>query len=206
MHRRTRAKDDPELAWGLLEWGQALAKQEKYADAEKQFKEALTIFRKHNPNDLHKGPQFVLFELLWVLRAQNKQSEADDLQRQSVQRLLGQQKRLPDDPDTRQQVGHFLWELAAAEARRGRPQEAEQAYRDALTVYEKLVADFPDVADHRWHLAGGWEALAGVLKQRGHVDEAEKAFRTAVAIWDKLVTDFPRVGDYRWHLAVSWEL
>jgi tetratricopeptide (TPR) repeat protein len=139
MHRRTRAKDHPELAWGLLELGRTLARQRKYADAEKQFKEALAVFRKHYPNNLHKGPQMVKDELVGVLRAQNKQSEADILQRESAQlqrewaqRLLAQEERLPDDPDTLQELGGLLKEL-------GRLDEAEKAWEKAAACYSKAI-------------------------------------------------------------------
>jgi serine/threonine protein kinase/Flp pilus assembly protein TadD len=187
MHRRTQAKDHPELAWGLLELGRALAKQEKYADAEKQFKEALSIFRKHYPNDLHYGPQMVRGELVGVLRAQNKQSEADDLQRESAQRLrdsaqriLAQQEHLPDDYDALVQVLKSAHQVG----------DAEEVLRRAMKFYEKLAAAHPNEQGPREGLARSQYNLAGLLQEIGEKKEAEEVYRKAIAVHEKLVVEF----------------
>src|SRR5262245_26780695 len=73
-----------------------------------------------------------------------------------------------------------------------------------MAIWEKLVAEFPEVADYRWHLAGVWEALGNLLKELRRFDAAEKAYRTAVGIREKLVTKFP-TADNRRHAWWAWE-
>jgi serine/threonine protein kinase/TPR repeat protein len=182
MHRRTRAKDHPELAWGLFELGRALAKQEKYADAEKQFKEALVVFRKHYPNDRHYGPQLVIGELAGVLRAQNKQNEADALQREPARRLLEQLDNHPRDINSWVTIGETLqsvkiWDMALL------------AYQEAAKLAEN--ADGPS----RLRLAHGFRYVGRGLQAERRYAECELPYREASRWFEHILAESSDAND-----------
>lgn len=78
----------------------------------------------------------------------------------------------------------------------GRSDQAESAFRAALAIQDKLVADFPTVPDFRADLAISYGNLGSLLHGLGHNDQAVSACRTAMIIWEKLVAEFPGVLDY----------
>lgn len=57
---------------------------------------------------------------------------------------------MPKNGTNRQSRGRNLGQLLSY---LGKHDEAEAAYRDALTIYEKLAADFPTVPKYREELA-----------------------------------------------------
>lgn len=60
--------------------------------------------------------------------------------------------------------------------------------REAVGVFEKLVADFPEVQEYREKLANAYFDLGNVLKDTGRLDGAEEAYRSAEAIRPEVVT------------------
>jgi tetratricopeptide (TPR) repeat protein len=85
--------------------------------------------------------------------------------------------------------------------------KAERAYRNALALYEPLVAEFPRVSEYRQKRARCRCALGEFLgfdsKRTG---EAEDLFRQAVTDQQRLAADFPQVPVYRAELADSYVL
>ena len=85
-----------------------------------------------------------------------------------------------------------------------RRQEAEAAYRQALDIQNKLVADFPHYARNT---ATNWRLnqinLGVLLVGQGKSPEAEAVYRQALAIIEKVVADFPNGPEYRRVLARS---
>src|SRR5205823_1091945 len=84
---------------------------------------------------------------------------------------------------------------------RGQHQEAEAAYRQAITISRKLAADFPSVAAYRNWLAGSSNGLSLLLQDRGRYEEAEAVHRQALVVCEKLVADFPADPWHRQTLA-----
>jgi eukaryotic-like serine/threonine-protein kinase len=85
----------------------------------------------------------------------------------------------------------------------GRQEEAASAFRRALDLQEKLVADFPGVPAYRRDLANSHNNLGALWADEGHPLKAEAAFRRALDLQEKLVADFPAVPEYRQALAMS---
>ncbi|MHC4097545.1 MAG: protein kinase domain-containing protein [Planctomycetota bacterium] len=83
------------------------------------------------------------------------------------------------------------------------PQQAEQAYRQALELQRKLASDFPNVPGYKHQLARIHLSLGNLLMQTVRYQEPEEFFRQALAIEEKLVVDFPNVPGYRLILAES---
>jgi tetratricopeptide (TPR) repeat protein len=96
---------------------------------------------------------------------------------------------------------HNLGSLLA-EFRKG--PEAEQQYRKALAMEEKLVAQFPAVPQYRVDLAGSHNRLGMLLTGLGKRPEAEQECRKALAIRERLVAEFPTVPQYRVDLGGSY--
>ena len=90
-------------------------------------------------------------------------------------------------------LGHVLQEL-------NQTHEAEEAYRGALSVWDKRVANFHG-EDDRWHLAVSGECLGNLLRAAGQLEKAAEAYRGALTVWESLVAEFNR-ADQRNHL--SW--
>ena len=86
---------------------------------------------------------------------------------------------------------------------RARRPEAEQHYRQAVAIREKLAADFPAVPKYRQELASSHNNLGHLLAGLGKGPEAEQSHRQAVAIGESLAADFPAVPQYRQELAKS---
>ena len=101
------------------------------------------------------------------------------------------------------------WHLAGAREnfgillqRTGQLPEAEKSYREAVSVWEKLVADCPTVADYRGH--SGWSGLrlANLLETAGQRIEAEEVCRQVLLQWDKMVELAPDLIGF--HAIAAW--
>jgi tetratricopeptide (TPR) repeat protein/serine/threonine protein kinase len=88
-----------------------------------------------------------------------------------------------------------LWGLTHQYANRGEP--AQEAFRKALALYEKLAAKFAAVPEYRRETADTYFELGHLLlRQNKHV-EAEMAYRPALALYEKLAAEFPKERGYR---------
>ena len=72
--------------------------------------------------------------------------------------------------------------------------EAQEQYRKALAIQERLVADFPAVPEYRQSLARSHHNLGVLLKEMGKRPEAEERYRKVLAVREELVVDFPKIG------------
>jgi tetratricopeptide (TPR) repeat protein len=85
----------------------------------------------------------------------------------------------------------------------GKGPEAEQQFRQALVLQERLAVEFPAVPEYRLDLALSHLNLGTLLRDQGKGPEAEEHFRQALALQEKLATDFPAVPEYSQELATS---
>ena len=132
MHRRLHSADHPETAWALLSLGVALRRQEKLNASEAATREALRIFRKYYPSG-HKSVVAAMNELRLAQESKGDYAtaEAPELE------MLGARRATLGNDSTA--VGETLSRLAEL-LRFQSNIVAEQAYRDALTIYTKLGA------------------------------------------------------------------
>jgi tetratricopeptide (TPR) repeat protein len=105
-------------------------------------------------------------------------------------------------PDYRRQLAWCVTDLGARLHRTGHLPEAEKFYAKALSVWEKMVADFPTVADYRGHYGWCWHRLANLLETTGRHNEAEQACRQVLVQWDKMVELAPNLIGF--HVVVAW--
>ena len=96
----------------------------------------------------------------------------------------------------------------------GRPADAEQEYRQALALEEKLVADEPANPDCRRDLAYSDFGFADFLRYNKRTSEVEDFDRRALGLFEKLGDEFPardndrlEVGHALWRLGeTNWNL
>ena len=108
--------------------------------------------------------------------------------------------QFPNAEDGRIALGELLWRLGTASEQAGQIAETVQLRRRAITVFEKLVADFPAISHYRWQLGNCRDGLAALLAANHREAEAETQYREALALWEKLVVESPRNQDDRYHL------
>jgi tetratricopeptide (TPR) repeat protein len=82
----------------------------------------------------------------------------------------------------------------------GRPEEVEQAYRDALTLFRRLAGEFPTVAKFRLDLAICLTNLA-ILIDSKRPGEAELLYQEALGLTKRLTEDYPTMVQYQVQLA-----
>lgn len=95
------------------------------------------------------------------------------------------------DPAVRQKMALVAQQLADCYRLLGKHQQAEEAYRQAMDLQEKLVAEFPDKATYRQELARSHAHHGLLLRTTGRRAEAERAFRQALALLEKLAAAAP---------------
>jgi tetratricopeptide (TPR) repeat protein len=83
----------------------------------------------------------------------------------------------------------------------GKTEESVAAFRQAIALWMKLVAEFPAIPEYQRGLADAQKSLRRQLRKLGKDSEAEAAYREAIAVQEKLTVSFPTVQKYRQDLA-----
>jgi tetratricopeptide (TPR) repeat protein len=174
-------------------------------EGEDEFRQGLQSYEKLMADfpglaDYASGSAATLNDLALALQTEERLPEA----RQMVQKAITLQRKAlevePSNPQYRQFLGNhysLLSEIALAQDNAGSvAKEAEDACRQALQVYKKLVADFPAVRDYRKSLGAGHNRLGILLHETGRPKEAEDACRQALQVYEKLAADFPALPEY----------
>jgi tetratricopeptide (TPR) repeat protein len=108
-----------------------------------------------------------------------KEADRDAVRRRLLQEALAlfqkQLKEKGDDPPLRQKAGRAHHRLAALSAKYGQMAEAEQAYRQAQQLHEKLVAEFPEDRAYRQDLATTLNSLGQLYQHLGRLAEAVRS-------------------------------
>jgi tetratricopeptide (TPR) repeat protein len=168
IHRRVHGDKHPETGWGLLVLGHYHRYRHEFADAERAYREALTILRRaygSNPN-LHAT--FALRLLVFVLDAQYKDEETEAILRECESAWQKPDLTFP----TADQV---LSMRAVACLHRGDYADAERHYRRALEVGGKTPGIFFDVM-----VSTSQFGLGVTLFLQGKQKEARAALRRLV--------------------------
>jgi eukaryotic-like serine/threonine-protein kinase len=138
-----------------------------------------------------------------------KQVKLTEKQREFLRKVLAYHAEFAaakaDDPEGLLSKGEGHLHVARIYHVLGQLKEAEASYRDALDIFKKLSADFPDEPLYRNGLAFGLNNVGMLLRETGRTKEAEEAFDETVKFSKELVTAFPGRQDFRYALAVSSE-
>jgi tetratricopeptide (TPR) repeat protein len=106
-------------------------------------------------------------------------------------------------PKYRQNLAKSHHNLGLVLSGLGNQPEAEEHYRKALAIQEKLLSEFPAIPEYRQDLARSHHSLGILLRGLGKRPEAEEHSRKALAIRQKLTSEFSAVPEYRHELALS---
>jgi serine/threonine protein kinase/tetratricopeptide (TPR) repeat protein len=96
-----------------------------------------------------------------------------------------------DDPEVLQETGRAQLRVGEIKALLNEHEEAEEAYREAISIFEKLSTNDPKDGDSRHGLAEAHLGLGDVLGTIGQREERERAYRETLTIAESLVEDYP---------------
>jgi tetratricopeptide (TPR) repeat protein/serine/threonine protein kinase len=212
--------DDPEdrvsQAAGYYRVGRIRFKLGELKEAEAAFRDALAIqnqLANEFPDrpDIRHDLALTYHYLGMTLRTTGRLMEAADAWREAV--TLGKQLVVES---TR---GDFAHDLAASEFSLGNelfslyspqlfrvdsPQEAEELFRDALALNQKLADANPDEAKYPFGAVMSQRALARLLNQTNRPEEAETVGRGALKRCQELVVKFGNKPEFRKEVAYSY--
>jgi tetratricopeptide (TPR) repeat protein/tRNA A-37 threonylcarbamoyl transferase component Bud32 len=140
-----------------------------------------------------------LLELGHRSRERGRHEEAE----KKFRRLLDLQKQIVgEDPSPRNRHDHSKgWQglgIVLRETRR--PDEAERSYKEAISILNALVRDFPFTHSYRFQLGDAYTNLVPVYTDMGKLEEARQAAGQAIEIFRKLVDDHPEIPKYGFRL------
>jgi tetratricopeptide (TPR) repeat protein/tRNA A-37 threonylcarbamoyl transferase component Bud32 len=121
------------------------------------------------------------------------------------------QKLLADrdnpDRDVRRQIGRAFHGLGLSHAVLGEDEAAEEAFRRASVLQEKLVAEFPAEPAYRVDLAVCYQSLGAAYEARGAMDQAAEAYASIVPLFESLPPGNDRVTRFAHTLSQKlWQL
>jgi tetratricopeptide (TPR) repeat protein len=214
----TLAKETPTIHFyrhrlGLTYWQFAnfLSRTGKLPEAEKRYRQCITVYEKL----AHDFPQISVAGSLddaysrfgVFLRSRGRHEEALKMYQVRINDLSKAiERNAPTEPRHREQLADTYRSLGVMLQGGGKPVEAEKAYRQGVTIREKLTLEFPQEKDRRVVLGHSLWQLAGLMRTVGQSDEAEKLYRRALVVFEKLAEDFPSIGFYRQEVGFSWWL
>jgi serine/threonine protein kinase len=108
-----------------------------------------------------------------------------------------------DDADSRAVRAEGRLRVGNMRSTLGEPQEAEQDYDQALSIYKQLTAEFPSRPGFRHDLAASHLSRGALLYNTGRLQETEKDYNQALSIFQQLAADFPTRPGFRQELAQS---
>lgn len=176
---------------GVILWSNA--RQREAARASARFRIAHTV------NDM-----YTQVAEKWLAN----EPEMDPVQREFLEKALALYQELvreePTNPALRREHGLAYFRVGQIYRVLGKPDQAEQAYRQALSLQGRLHAESPGQAEYRQDLANTHNWLGELLRAGGRrLQEAEQAYRAALRLQQRLVEDFPGQPAYQRDLARS---
>jgi serine/threonine protein kinase/tetratricopeptide (TPR) repeat protein len=198
------------LAWATESLAGSLADPADREEAERIHREVIEKYEKlvadfPKASNYRPGLARSYRALAALLDATSRPEAADNARRQALAHFL---KVTEDDPDNIDSRISSAWLCNQLAKRAQRPEEAEQQYRQTLTLFQSLADDYPTVPKYRSNLGDTYGRLATLFWDAGKLQESETAARQSLAVFDKLVTDFPAQAAYRQALAntYQWQL
>jgi tetratricopeptide (TPR) repeat protein len=188
-------------AYGKMEEGRALAKQNKLAEALKATMEGQRLFQTLvdlDPTQVEWQKRLGASDqkIGDVLSAQNNLTEAlgayrDDV---AIRKMLSAAD--PDDVDRRIDLTAAQLKVGDVLAAKGRLEDALSIFRDAMSIRKTLAQSYSNNADRQRDLVEVDNKIADVLAAQGHLDEALSSYRDALTIMTKMSVMNP--ADPKW--------
>jgi serine/threonine protein kinase len=109
-------------------------------------------------------------------------------------------KQDSSDPAVQQETARAYQRIARIDRMLGKTDQAEQAYRRALTIQDQLAERFPVRAAYRYDQALSYQELGDLFCTTQPTD-AETAYQTSLGLLAELIESAPNEPDYRRALA-----
>jgi serine/threonine protein kinase len=137
-----------------------------------------------------------------------RQSELGETEKAFLRKVLASYEavtqELGETAETRWLRARGFFKVARLHAMLGDHAQAEAGFRQAVSLMEPLVADFPGVAQYRLALASSHDNLGIASARLEKGVEAETAFGRAIALLRRLADDFPDAPSHRLQLAGTY--
>jgi tetratricopeptide (TPR) repeat protein len=183
---RRRAEENEQLA------------KEKQAEAERERRRAAANFR-----DRLAAVQQMLTRVGQERLA--NEPRMDVVRRDLLEKALAFHQRAlhaqTEDPELRWEAGQAYIHVADIQEQLGRPERAEEAYKQAVALLSKLAQDFSDRPEFRRDLAAAHANRGLALQAVGRNSDAEQAYKAGETILERLGAQYPKDPQYRWDLA-----
>jgi tetratricopeptide (TPR) repeat protein len=174
-----------DIAHSEFDLGEVLQNLGDRDTADQAFQKSQVLLPDLRPNGFQKVDwanlqAAVLVHRGQILKSIGRYTDGERMLRDSLasfDKLTAESKLLPDSQEelarAQQELGEILvWSR--------RPLEAEEAYRKALSTYEKLVQLYPHVARYQGSLGGVQKVIVELLHERGDLVGARSLAETAI--------------------------
>jgi non-specific serine/threonine protein kinase/serine/threonine-protein kinase len=129
-----------------------------------------------------------------------KQVQAELLQQAQIF-YAGFLEENSDDPAVREEIGQAYLRLGGIHRTLGQHTEAEDAFENAIDIFEEMAIEYPEVFSYREDLADGYGRLAGVLQTTGRLEDSEEPKREEEQLRAELLAEFPSSVEHELNLA-----
>jgi serine/threonine protein kinase/Flp pilus assembly protein TadD len=198
-----RSLDKMYLAWAEKSLPQV---KELTADDRQFLEDALAFYvefadqNSSEPKGRHKAAEAYL-RVAAIQSQLGQDAEAKGIYRQALEALRRLAAEFPNDPDYRCSLGRCLTDMADMTFHPlyfDTTEENEEAFRNAIQLQERLVAEHPTRTDYQRDLAESYSRVGMHLHRFYKRDgEAEKLCRSARTIFARVVEEHPTVVTYR---------
>jgi tetratricopeptide (TPR) repeat protein len=145
-------------------------------------------------------------EALAQLNATLAEVDSDTGQFDTIELLLSEAQRLADVPSRQSAVNSAFSVLGEKLQGRGHLERAENVFRRALAIAEKLTADSPANTYFSMQHFDSCLRLGRLLSTTGRAQQARELYRQAVAVAERFMADHPNDGSFRGRAAEAYEL
>ena len=197
------------LAGHHLDLGVVLWRTGKSSEAESEYRDALTHFRKladEQPAVTKVRSELARthFYLASLLASMTRTVEAKDEVPQRRRDSAEAGRRPPHrGNEFRNQLANFRMGLGGLLGEMGERTEHADEFRKALEIQQRLVHDNPTIVGFRWVMASTRYNLANLLAAMGKPSEAHAEYRESIAVSQKLVDENPAFIEFQRHLALA---
>jgi tetratricopeptide (TPR) repeat protein len=177
-------------SFSLVNAGNALMNARRYTDAEKCYRNAVRLVDgvvSELPLNAYYRARSVEAhgQLANVLRIENQSAAWEHAARQQLDRAKALVRACGSAPEHMRYVAAASLELAKAQARLSKWNDADRSYATAVAVRDELRTAHPNATQFSFDYASALISHAGFLNFRGQTDRAAEMFSEAIDIMEK---------------------